>query len=678
MRIKHYMLLAVLGVGTLGVEAQTASVAMDHHEYLPGERISVLFGGGPGNTKDWIGIYPEGVVPGSQSSTLWRYVDNTGSGTLGLTEGAVSFANGLNFPGFWTAFLLENDGYTVLAESTFQVVDEFSPLIRRDKSEYAPGEAITLTFSNGAGNAKDWIGVYPEGVVPGSVNSTIWRYLDGTGTGSTVVTDGSVTFPSGLSATGRYTAYLLLNDGYTVLAQEPIRVVAPANSAPRLASSDPAMGSTNGYPTARLTATILPGTGEVPASGIQLSFDGTPVVPTVVVQSDRTLVSYVGNTLLPVGSAHSFRLIAVNSVGLGVTNEIAYTVGGYTNLVLPTPIYLETFDAVPEGSLPAGWVGTTYSAVSNEEIDFGNLDSAAYAGWTTVETDRFLGTFMTYSDPESPASWGADYQRVLRVGPRLVLNHAPVTRLATGRMLFGNSGYRNGGTQVMWVETPDYDLTGRTDVHLAFHSLWEQNQDSIAAVEYSVDGGMNWMPVMILLHTADILRTAEGEVDVDATLYTERGDIARYFDELGTEVGGFYGAFLKSPISAALAPYIEGRVDDDAVGSKRIEVRRLPAADGQAKVRFRLLHAGTDSWYYGVDNFGLYSIPSVPTEAPVLGAALEGGSLRLSWGAEAAGFVLESRNAVGSGDWLPVPGVGGTSALVPTTGDQQWFRLRRP
>ncbi len=68
---------------------------------------------------------------------------------------------------------------------------------------------------------------------------------------------------------------------------------------------------------------------------------------------------------------------------------------------------------------------------------------------------------------------------------------------------------------------------------------------------------------------------------------------------------------MAAPISPALAPFIQGRVDDDARESKRVELFRLPQADHQAKVRFRFAHAGADSWYWGVDDFGLYSIPQV-------------------------------------------------------------------
>lgn len=91
------------------------------------------------------------------------------------------------------------------------------PDITSNKTSYAPGESITLSFMNGPNNAKDWIGIYPKDVIPpGSGAADAWLYVDGTQTGSTPVTTGSVTFPSGLAA-GEWEAYFLENDAYTII-----------------------------------------------------------------------------------------------------------------------------------------------------------------------------------------------------------------------------------------------------------------------------------------------------------------------------------------------------------------------------------------------------------------------------------------------------------------------------
>ncbi len=678
MRILQAWSAAIVGLTTLSAFAQTATVELDHTAYLPGEAIVADFTGGPGNKKDWIGVYPEGVTPGSQGSTIWRYVDGTTSGNIGLAEGSVRFPNGLDFAGPWTAFLLVNDGYGIGTQVTFTVLESTSPIVRRDKKSYVPGEAISITFTNGPANSKDWIGVYPEGVTPGAVSSTIWSYVDGTESGNAGLASGTIQFTSGLNATGRYVAYLLSNDGYDVLASEPILVKAAVNAAPRVIGIDPADGSTNGTPTLRFSATVLPGSGQVTGATVQLLVNGAAVTPTVDVQTDRSVVRYDGSTLLTAGSTHALRLIAGNTTGLKVTNDVSYVVGSYSNLVLPAPIHLENFDAVAEGSLPVGWTAKSYSEALNEDIDFGNLDSAAYKGWTVVEASRFTGTFQTYSNPETSAGEANDYQRVLRVGPRIIANGAPVTQLASGRFLFGNSGYRRGQSQVMFIETADFNLAGKNNVHVGYNALWEQNQDSIGAVEYSIDGGTSWLPVVYYLAGGDIVKNEAGEVDAEATFTAPLGDVARYIDESGAEQGGFYGAFIGAPVTSALAPYIEARTDDSATDGKRIEVRRLPAADGQSRVRLRFAHAGTDSWYFGLDNVGFYSIASAPAEQPVIRVTREGSGLRLTWPASATGFVLEQRAEVATGGWSAVAGVSGNSALVPVSGDRQWFRLRQP
>ena len=78
---------------------------------------------------------------------------------------------------------------------------------------------------------------------------------------------------------------------------------------------------------------------------------------------------------------------------------------------------------------------------------------------------------------------------------------------------------------------------------------------------------------------------------------------------------------MQSNLWSTLGSYISARNDDNPVESKRVEIFRLPAADNQPKIRLRFAHAGTDSWYFGVDNVGLYSITTVsassmPSKAP--------------------------------------------------------------
>src|SRR5207244_1372513 len=84
---------------------------------------------------------------------------------------------------------------------------------------------------------------------------------------------------------------------------------------------------------------------------------------------------------------------------------------------------------------------------------------------------------------------------------------------------------------------------------------------------------------------------------------------------------GNYGAFIgvAQSLWAGLGPYLSARVNDDLTGSKRVEVVRLSQADNQAAVRFRIAQAGNNSWYFGIDDFGLYSL--TVTTAPLVVSA---------------------------------------------------------
>jgi hypothetical protein len=664
--------------GLVASQALTAqSVVTSLENYFPGEAISVSFTGGPGNPKDWIGIYPEGVTPGSTGSTLWNYVNGTRTAGAGLREGSMTFGQGLNLAGVWTAYLLVNDGYTVVTNASFNVIEPTAPAVRPSANRYAPGQAITIGFTNGPANPKDWIGVYPEGVIPGSTGSTIWFYVDGTQSGNTGQASGSVTFPNGLATTGSYRAFLLENDGYTVLSSERILVGTATASGAGVVSTSPAPDATGVAPNAPYRAELTNG---VALASIRLSLNGKAAAATVTGTAQQASVTFTNAVLLPPASSNvyvlSFSDTSVPAKTFNVTN--AFQVANYRNIELPTPWVFENFDAIAEGQVPAGWTRKSYVEIANPELDFGNLGSAAYADWTTVEASRFNGSFVTYNNPDNPADWGTDYQRVNVPNPANVVNGQILNEpLARGRFLFSTSGYSIGRSQVMHITTPDYNLSGRTNVQVAFKSLWEQNQDSIAALEYSIDGGAQWLPLVYLIDEADLVKAEDGSLDAEATLNKEHGDVANYTDDAGNVIGGTYGAFIGAPITASLAPFIQGRVNDNRFESKRYELFRVSGADNQSKVRFRFIHAGTDSWYWGIDDFGIYT-GVAPTTAPVLSVKAEGTQYLISWPASVSGYVLESATSLTQSAWSNVSGVSGNSVNIPADSDSRFFRLRKP
>jgi len=394
-------------------------------------------------------------------------------------------------------------------------------------------------------------------------------------------------------------------DTYTDLVKLDVQAVAFVP--PSVVSGSP--GGTAVPPDAVVSIVLQDGTTQVNTDNLQFAFDGVPALPTVVRTGGTTRLEYDPSGLLAPASTHTVRLVFQDNgvVPTTQTNQFTFTVLSYYNILLPTPVHFENFDATAEGALPDGWTQQTFSVVPDANIDFGNLNSAAYAGWTVMDSTRFQNALLTYNSgtPET------DYRRVLSTNAANYVNGEPVRQLARNNIAFGNSGYRDGGSQIMYLYSKDFDLTGQNNVFLSFHSLWEQNQDSIGSVEYSIDEGATWQPLTYYLHDADVVRDGSGAIDPVATFGTPRGDTATYTDPVTFELrGGYYGAFIgvESNRWDTLAPFISPRVDDNPVESKRVELFRLPLADNQPKVRLRFAHAGTDSWYFGIDDVGLYSI----------------------------------------------------------------------
>ncbi|MDX1694234.1 MAG: PA14 domain-containing protein [Ketobacteraceae bacterium] len=88
--------------------------------------------------------------------------------------------------------------------------DDGSPL-SSDKAEYNEGDAVVISWKNGSGSDRDWIGIYRSGTIPGNCEShsnyETWQYTNGT--------SGSTTFTS--LAPGQYQAQLFSDDSYCFL-----------------------------------------------------------------------------------------------------------------------------------------------------------------------------------------------------------------------------------------------------------------------------------------------------------------------------------------------------------------------------------------------------------------------------------------------------------------------------
>jgi hypothetical protein len=126
--MKKYFLFLITLVAAVELTITTSQVVIEldtypYDFYTTGQAITIKFKNGPGNPKDWIGIYQEGIQPGSTTPlTYWYYVDGTKLALTGKASGSVTFSQGIAIPGKYRAFMFENDGYRPLISEIIEVV----------------------------------------------------------------------------------------------------------------------------------------------------------------------------------------------------------------------------------------------------------------------------------------------------------------------------------------------------------------------------------------------------------------------------------------------------------------------------------------------------------------------------------------------------------------------------
>ncbi|MFD0964731.1 fibronectin type III domain-containing protein [Pseudofulvibacter geojedonensis] len=152
---------------TGSVDGQPA-ISLDKPYYNTNETITVSYANGPGNAKDWIGIYQKGQTPGSTAATAWSYVN-------GNTSGTVNFS--ITTSGEYFVSFFENDGYTQLTNPIHFWVGNI-PTLSSNKTEYAEGEDVLLSYATAPNNSQDWIGIYKVGTAPATGTYTSWQYVN--------------------------------------------------------------------------------------------------------------------------------------------------------------------------------------------------------------------------------------------------------------------------------------------------------------------------------------------------------------------------------------------------------------------------------------------------------------------------------------------------------------------
>jgi acid phosphatase type 7 len=194
--------LAFTVIGSATVESP--SITLEKKVYAPNEDILVRFNAGPGNRRDWIGVYKKGQTPGGVNSTTWAYLNgSTSVPATGIKSGSVLFTANIAANQEWYAVFLKDDGYEEIASRVPFFVGT-TPTLTAGKTAYTEGEAVQIAYSGAPGAAKDWIGIYRVDQTPGPTPSIQWNYVTGTA--------GSMSF-TGLPK-GFYFAVYMVNDGH--------------------------------------------------------------------------------------------------------------------------------------------------------------------------------------------------------------------------------------------------------------------------------------------------------------------------------------------------------------------------------------------------------------------------------------------------------------------------------
>jgi hypothetical protein len=119
--------------------------------------ITIRFAGMSGGASDWIGLFPVGAGDDEWVRRVYTQAALDGTATL----------RGIADPGTYVARAFFGSGGTAQAESAPFAVASL-PTVSTSKWLYAVGAAIDVSFSDFAGSATEWVGIFPVGAADGA------------------------------------------------------------------------------------------------------------------------------------------------------------------------------------------------------------------------------------------------------------------------------------------------------------------------------------------------------------------------------------------------------------------------------------------------------------------------------------------------------------------------------
>ena len=187
-----------------------------------GENLKVMFHA-PGGPNESVAIARTTASPSAPPLVK----QPTGAGAP--TDGTLTFATSRFAPGHYRVSLLDASG-TVLSHTFFWTKAKATRArVYTAKRVYRVGQPIVVRWRNTPGERWDWVGVYSRGANPNVAYYWLWGYTFASIAGHRTLDRAQPYFGYGPQpwplAPGRYSVYLLRDDGYAVIARGVFRVV---------------------------------------------------------------------------------------------------------------------------------------------------------------------------------------------------------------------------------------------------------------------------------------------------------------------------------------------------------------------------------------------------------------------------------------------------------------------
>ena len=200
-----------------------ATISANSTSVQPGASVSVTVSNGPGNTTDWIGLYPSTAPNDAPSLLTWKYLNDaqtppaSGKTAATLTFSMPSTAGTYQFRFFSNGYNLLATSANVVSSATGSAAPG-GATISANSTSVKPGALVSVTVSNGPGNTKDWVGLFSS-TAPNDYRVLLaWKYLNDAQIPPTSGKTAATLTLSMPPTAGTYQFRLFSNNGYNLLA----------------------------------------------------------------------------------------------------------------------------------------------------------------------------------------------------------------------------------------------------------------------------------------------------------------------------------------------------------------------------------------------------------------------------------------------------------------------------